>query len=86
MMHLNDMPHIGEGEYHEMMADPPPPEDWNLVPVGYWRTREGVEIAIVDMSDAHLTNAILYFTQRGCGQDSKIRELRAERRRREARR
>lgn len=72
---------MSEGEYQSMYeacdeGDPPPPALQQ--PYGYWRTRHGEQLKIVEMDTSHIKNAIKLFTRAGWGDHTKLRELREE--------
>lgn len=43
--------------------------------VGYWRTRDGRVLAVGEMTDAHLANAVRLFVRAGWGEHPKVSEL-----------
>jgi hypothetical protein len=76
---------MSEGTYQAMC-------DWeaesDLAPLslsesrGWWRTRDGRVLRIVEMEDEHLENAIGLFELAGWGEHPKVLELKDERTRR----
>lgn len=75
---------LSEGEYQSAYSDPPDLKEAPQAPralrslAGEWRTSYGFVLRIVDMSSAHLKNAIAFFECEGWGDHAKLVELRAE--------
>jgi crotonobetainyl-CoA:carnitine CoA-transferase CaiB-like acyl-CoA transferase len=69
----------------ELAGESLPPESLSA-PYGSWQTRDGRLLAVVDMTTAHLRDAIRLFERFGWGDHGKIRELREELARRVVRR
>lgn len=75
---------MSEGEYQAMWGwEGPgePPSSLSELP-GYWRTRDGRVLKIVEMKGQHIDNAIALFEDAGWSDHPKIVELRKERERR----
>lgn len=70
---------MSEGEYQTMWElcngshEAPPPS--LAEPRGWWRTKGGISVMLVEMSSAHLLNTIRLFDRAGWGEHPKIREL-----------
>ena len=86
---------MSEGEYEAMCQENADAEDDLLGSLpdddpfdltayapGYWRTRDGVEMKVAEMTDSHLDNAIKLFERTGAGDCRKACELREERKKR----
>ena len=81
--------YISEGEY-AITQDTDvgnPEEDYPRLaaPDGIWETSDGIQIAIGDMTDAHIRNAMRWMRGRGFECHYKYAELASERDRREGR-
>jgi len=70
---------IGEGEYHRLHIDPPPPDaELDAPPIGLWRVSTGDLLPIKDMTESHLSNALTFLDRRGLSSSSKAIELAQE--------
>ncbi len=69
---------MSEGAYQAMCETEAEAE----TPPGMWRTREGLVIAIISMTELHLDNTIAYLKRKSLTGWPKYAELIAERKRR----
>ena len=70
---------MSEGAYQAMFAGYEVDTNGSLnEETGRWRCRDGLVLAVADMSTKHLENAIRYFSRVGWSEHWKIVELRGE--------
>lgn len=74
---MGEMAYVAACDEVAARADAKPPRALSA-PRGEWRTRDGRELRVVEMTRDHLANAVALFERGGYGDHRKVRELREE--------